>query len=412
MFDDIIKKLNLYSRRRPRKNLRRNVMVYLALLTLALSTASGAVYIISIYNKENADSFATTLLKGKMNLYKSEASKFDVVFIGDSRTYCGIHPYKLNPKLNINSVNLSYFANWFPTQYPMAVDLVESAPKNTTVVWSVGHQNFFPSAGIKGIYPIGIKRIPEYMDAGFKFGDILKNILYFNPLTTFFVQRETIYNLMQARLENRIFTINPAGEAQINESISSNHLGKVISKNDVQYLKTFYENDSAINNVTITEDNGHATSLVAYPNLGGYVRVEIDRDYFRNKQNERLANKGGMLTESEAESRWSGSSPDPRYYELFKKIISVFKKNNVRLIVNEIQEAPFMYQGNYNYNKWREFMDKYVRSYVEDQGFVYTRPDYSQLSNDDYFDYNHLNLQGINKYSILLANELRPHILN
>jgi hypothetical protein len=49
-----------------------------------------------------------------------------------------------------------------------------------------------------------------------------------------------------------------------------------------------------------------------------------------------------------------------------------------------------------------------VRPKVESRGFPYVTTDLERLQNDDYFDYNHLNSNGIEKYAPMLAAALRP----
>jgi hypothetical protein len=40
---------------------------------------------------------------------------------------------------------------------------------------------------------------------------------------------------------------------------------------------------------------------------------------------------------------------------------------------------------------------------------AYVRSDWDVLSGADFFDYNHLNQDGIDKYNRMLAEALRPH---
>jgi hypothetical protein len=53
-------------------------------------------------------------------------------------------------------LNLSSFANWFPTQFSMLHDIVAKIPKKTIVVWSVTANNFEDSGpnSIQRIYPV------------------------------------------------------------------------------------------------------------------------------------------------------------------------------------------------------------------------------------------------------------------
>jgi hypothetical protein len=47
---------------------------------------------------------------------------------------------------------------------------------------------------------------------------------------------------------------------------------------------------------------------------------------------------------------------------------------------------------------------------VEGHGLRYVRADFNRYADSDYFDYNHLNSRGIEKYTSELAALLRPHM--
>jgi poly-D-alanine transfer protein DltD len=49
-----------------------------------------------------------------------------------------------------------------------------------------------------------------------------------------------------------------------------------------------------------------------------------------------------------------------------------------------------------------------VASYVRSQGFQYISVDFTKFKDDDYFDYNHLNAKGSQRYDKMLADLLRP----
>jgi hypothetical protein len=80
----------------------------------------------------------------------------------------------------------------------------------------------------------------------------------------------------------------------------------------------------------------------------------------------------------------------------------------VRLVVNEVEEAPYVYITPERRDDLRRFMREQVRREVNARGFPYVRVDFDQLSDADYFDFNHLNQDGIRKYSRLLAERLQP----
>jgi hypothetical protein len=48
-------------------------------------------------------------------------------------------------------------------------------------------------------------------------------------------------------------------------------------------------------------------------------------------------------------------------------------------------------------------MDRVAKPRAEARGFAYVRPDFESLPSEDYFDYNHLNSIGVEKFSEILA---------
>jgi len=105
-------------------------------------------------------------LPAKMNYYARAARDYDMVFLGDSRTFCDFHPEILDSVLGTHSFNLGHWTNWFPTQYAQANDLLRTMPSDTVVVWSIGFQNF-SFEPIQPAYPIGWRRLPGFLKRGY-----------------------------------------------------------------------------------------------------------------------------------------------------------------------------------------------------------------------------------------------------
>ncbi len=58
-------------------------------------------------------------LANKLLYYRQHRSDYNLVLLGDSLTYTGLHPEFIDPLLGTRSVNLAIFAHWFATQYPL-----------------------------------------------------------------------------------------------------------------------------------------------------------------------------------------------------------------------------------------------------------------------------------------------------
>src|ERR1044071_8369711 len=115
----------------------RTLLAYFVLITLCLGTAD-YYYARGALPPIEPNSIGGASLESKLAWYELHANEIDVIYIGDSRAYCGIHADLLDPLLGTHSLNMASFANWLPTQLALVRDLVPKIPKGTTVVWSIG----------------------------------------------------------------------------------------------------------------------------------------------------------------------------------------------------------------------------------------------------------------------------------
>src|ERR1700685_2756878 len=46
--------------------------------------------------------------------YLKHRAEFNLIFLGDSRTYCGVHTGLIDPHLGTRGINLAQFSHWFP----------------------------------------------------------------------------------------------------------------------------------------------------------------------------------------------------------------------------------------------------------------------------------------------------------
>lgn len=102
--------------------------------------------------------------------------------------------------------------------------------------------------------------------------------------------------------------------------------------------------------------------------------------------------------------------PDEHYWETFLAILDLFREHHVNLIVNKIPEAPFVYSSSNRAVAYRSFLDGPVRECVLGYGFHWNVADTADLGDEDFFDYNHLNHHGIDKYARSMADSLRPRL--
>lgn len=328
----------------------------------------------------------------KMAYYGRHRSDYDLLFLGDSRTYTNLQPDLVDPILDTRSLNLSAFAYWFPTQVPGFEKLAAMIPGKTTVVWSLGHQNFFPVfKTVNERYPIGILNVPRYLSWGFTPGQILPNLLYYNPAAGIMGHGAGVRKKIE---DLRLFPLVPPRAA----ALPPPPTGEPASPSA---LLDAYRRDPAVVSAGLLEREGRVTSLEILKKRGSYLRVEVDRGYHRRKQREH----------SDKVRVHSGKiEPDEAYWSCFLAILDAFRKAGVNLVVNEFEEAPQQYQSRAEQERWRSFMRETVQPEVESRGFSYIRVDFDLFPPADYFDYNHLNSDGVSRFTPLFADLLAPHL--
>ena len=173
-----------------------------------------------------------------------------------------------------------------------------------------------------------------------------------------------------------------------------------------QVLREAKSDSTVIQSHLRTQTEGdRLTSIVLMHVGGGYERVELDHGFFRQKQRETAVSI--RLKSADEPAAFEAA---PAYWNNFVGLVDLFLSHEVHLIVNEMVEAPFTYLTAERKAKFDRFMRERVQPYVEGRGVPYVRIEWDRFTNEDYFDYNHLNRRGIRKLAPLLAEALRPHI--
>lgn len=384
------------------------VACYVTLVLFGIAITSALYFSVEFAWPEATPSGASGVI-GRVAWYREHANEYDLVILGDSRTYCGLHPFLIDPVLGVKSINLAQFAHWFPTQYPMIRDLVSAIPVGTTVMWSVGHQNFFAGSATQRVYPIRLRDVLRYLAWGVPGTGVLDNALYYNPFTHLVAARSEIRQKLVDYLDRPVAlpSLNLLSVAHATESATD-----VMPRNcprpiDAECVQAQWQTDDRIAEFTFVEEQGRRNSIVFYTARGSYFRVETDPAFFRGKQREMTP---APYSDEQAQA-WSVPSPDVGMWRLFEAMLDEFERRGVRLVVNEMEEAPFIYAHPLLRQKYRDFMRDVVRRRVEARGFAYIRADFDRLTNEDYFDYNHLNSAGAEKYDAMVAELLAPHLV-
>ncbi|HZT87372.1 MAG TPA: hypothetical protein VFA12_05335 [Stellaceae bacterium] len=389
---------------------------YVILIAVVLCS-SDYVYARFFFPPVQPTSAGTTTLINRLAWYKTHAADFDLVFLGDSRTYTGIHPELLDPMLGTSSINLGSFSNWFPTQLPFAQNLLPALAPGTSVVWSVGHQNFVPFTEVQRVYPVGFVNAARYLTWGVPTKGVSDNLLYYNPALYFLSQRSEIrqdfLDLLSHHFPVGSWESASAFAGTTGRDMAQPHPAASLSP-EVATLKAQWERNPNVVYVDVLRDQKAITSLTVYFRRGSYYRIEIDPEFFRRRQKECVTQQGKRCYRR-IRNEFFGDppQPNPAYWRLFHEILNTFQRYKIHLIVNEMEEAPFVYGSFEERELYRKFMRDNVEPAVRAHGFDYIRTGaFDQLHDDHYFDFDHLNSRGIEIFTPLLAQRLRPLVRN
>jgi len=325
----------------------------------------------------------------KRDIYLNAPENYQVVYFGDSRTFCALHPDLLEPSLGVPGYNLSFWANWLPTQFAYIEDIAPHIPSGTVFVWSLGHVNF-SEGKIRPVYPVGWPRLWTMLSMGFTFEDLSENLFAYTPVLWAFGYRERIMEEIDVKL----------GRPLVAQTLPA----PIAANAEVEQIVIAHGRASGVAGTELYHDGADLASVALYKNNGAYLRVEIKPEYYRALQSEtavELAAKAEPVTELQA---------DPRYWALFQKSLDVLQQHGVRVVINEIEEAPHHYPTLAAHQEARRFMRDVVRTEVERRGIPYVRAGFDLLSDQDYFDYNHLNSKGVAVYTRMFAPLLKPHV--
>ncbi len=333
----------------------------------------------------------------KLRNYAKQAEQYDLIFIGDSRTYCGFHPEIIDPLLGSNSINLATWANWLPTQYLFVKDLIPQIPPGTTVVWTIGKSNL-SSDSFRDRYPLSFEDVVLFYNLDLPLSDIQTAWLSHNPVFTFLLKRKAIYNRIVS-LANRALPTIP-GFAYVQSPRAE------VASEQQSSVVTTHPPESVLN-VLVKEtlyDSGNPTSIGYTTKEGGYCRYELDRDFFKSKEKSRQ-----FTTEEIAAFKPNRVSPSMDY--LLKESLKQFHEAGIKLVLNVIEDSPYNYgRSPVIREQWKQHLLQYLRQQAAPYSFPVLDVDQSEILDDDYFDHNHLNFRGIKKFAVAFTNVAKPHI--
>lgn len=335
-------------------------------------------------------------LPGKTAYYLLHAQEFDLVLLGDSRTYCALHPEFLDPLLGTHSLNLAHWAHWLPTQLPQFQDLAAHIPAGTTVVWSISEGNFFRSI-IYDKYPIGLRNVQRYRDLGIPLETLVPNLGSFNPLLFLYEKRGTLNERIQLALQRPL-------RAGASASVAASAQGTGTATDVLAPVRGHYAGLTPQPAYELVSSKDRPVAVALHMPKGGYLLEELDHEHFRTLREQfRRAGRPEIAGEEDR-------AIDPARWSLFLIALDTLRQAGCHVVVNIMEEAPLRYYSPQEHASWRAFMDGPVRREVLARGFGFLHLDLSTLANEHYFDNAHLNVAGVQLYTAFFAEALRPYL--
>lgn len=351
-------------------------------------------------------------LEDKLAYYHEHKSEFDLILLGDSLTYTGLHPEFIDPGLGTHSINMAAFAHWFATQYPFVQDLIPEIPHGTRVLWSVHLYDFEDRILVPRQYSVGLRNALLYWSWGAHNPGLVDNLLYYNPFTRFFFERDELRSRLIARGDNPISMPRLIPRAFAEPEIPAIPVFTGVEQRPLRStaelrarLVDYYRRLPFVLGAAPISDRDQINSVVLYLKGGGYYRIELTPDYFRGKQQEMAKTEGRL--DDKATEKFTPPPLGPVSLKMFEATLEAFRQAGIPVTINAMEEAPFTFPNEIVRRKYRELVDRTVEPIVRHFGDDYVHADYSSVVNADYFDYNHFNSTGIAKYTPLLIRELR-----
>ena len=374
-------------------NIRNRIALYAAVIGLILGVwlESPRYYRPPVYSVPS----------GKVVAYLAQPDAYQVLFVGDSRTFTDIQPRTVSPLIGRPSYNLATFGLWMPVEYLEYQDVFPHVPQGTVVVWSLSHHNFAPvdvQWWIPGQYKFSLADAAEYVLDGYPVERVIREYdeSPFSPVDLVVKRRKEL----TSSFENVVWRSNaPAAPATESTPAASGNADGI--NVDAARILELLKQDTSLTYVSPTVDAGIITSIETIRTDGGYDRILVDDAYYRRQQAP-LWPVHSNVTECQF-------NPNGVYMRTFGKILDLVSKYQIRMVVNYIEDAPGSWQSDIERQCAKQFMQDKIVPMLTARGIAYMAPDlYPVIGfNDDfYFDNSHLTTNGAAIYSKLFASDL------
>jgi len=351
----------------------------------------------------------TTYVAGK-NIYR-------LLFVGDSRTYTDIQPRVVDPIVSRNSYNLASFGLWIPVQYLEFRDVFKEVPPDSVIVWSLSHRNFVPIGDrwwIPGQYPFGLDDLAEYVRDGYPLKRAIQEYeeAPYSSVDAVVKGRKKLLASLQQVVWQRPAPPTPPPAATIRspdldrgydvESSRADLTQAEINSAAAARIMETLKQDSRVTGVSPLAVDGIIRSIESTRSDGGYERIIVDHDFFREQQSKLWPRRTDVVGVCQFDA-------NQVYMKTFTKILDLVSKYRLRMIVNYIEDAPGSWQSDLDRHCAKQFMIDKIAPILKQRGIAFINPDLYpiiQFSNEFYFDNSHLTTEGGAIYSRLLAGQI------
>lgn len=344
----------------------------------------------------------------KTDFFLKNKKHFNVLFLGDSTTHQNIDPEAMDTYLpGSHSYNLGWLMHWFPTQYVHYKDLLPQVPKQTLVVWTIRHGSFFElkkDDDFRYCYPIRLRHVPDYIRMGYTWRYFGGNVFFHNfyepyspwvPGMALHAYRKWFYDKFEVWMNRRMGGSDGISRSDVPPA------AKPDKKNSLQYrmVKSYFLGQKEVTDVGIMTHEETVTAAIVTKRRGNQVLVELEPAHFRAQQRKFIA-----ALEDDA-----AAIGGDREWNLYLSIVELFRKNDIRLVINDFEYTPMYYRTGSRHDRYRGFMER-VRAHAAAEGIPFVRVDYDQLADEHFYDIDHMNIRGMRRYNQLLGQLLAPYL--
>ncbi|MBF0625526.1 MAG: hypothetical protein HQL82_12055 [Magnetococcales bacterium] len=337
-----------------------------------------------------------TPLQRRLEAFRNRQDPVDLLLLGDSNTYFGLHPEWLDLLLGTRSINLGLDSHFFLSQYLFVRDLLPHLRPGTRLLWSIHPENFFQQT-FRAIYPMALADLPNLVAWHVPAAVIGDHLLAISP----WPRLKSRLMWLRERIRPLPMGHGRRDDRQVNaDLVAPSRSAKALA------LQRHYQRLSVKTQAKVRQGR------VAYVELalrgGGLAKLVTDPDYFRTIHRQLAAEprRIPLTTHHPDQQRALRHNRN-----LMIATLEMIRARGCLVIVNVMPYAPFAYaSGWWDRATLERFLAAQVEPLVRGHGGVYLNPGAAGLTDEHFLDRMHLAWSGARILAERLAPALRPHL--